>query len=47
MIEIGSLPSIDFSQIKKLEVFRTCFSDLRDSADIQILDAKMKEIENW
>ena len=48
-IETANLSSIGFSKIKKLEVFRrrSLVNDTSDSADIQILDAKMKEIENW
>ena len=46
--ESGNLSSIDFSKIKKWKYLEEVLvNDISDSADIQILDAKMKEKENW
>ena len=46
-IETGNLSSIDFSKIKNWKYLEeeVLVNNTSDSADIQILDAKMKEIE--
>ena len=42
------MSSIDFSKIKNWKYLEEVLvKDTSDSADIQILDSKMKEIENW
>ena len=46
-IENSNLTSIDFSKIKNWTYLEVLVNDTSDSADTQILDAKMNEIENW
>ena len=47
-IETGNLSSIDFCKIKNWKhLEEVLVNDTSDSDDIQIFDAKMKEIENW
>ena len=42
------MSSIDFSKIKNWKYLeQVLVNNTSDSADIQILDNKMKEIENW
>ena len=42
------MSSIDFSKIKNWKYLeQVLVNNTSDSADIQILDTKMKEIENW
>ena len=48
-VETGNLSSIDFSKIKNWKYLEeeVLLNNTSDSADIQILNTKMKGIENW